>query len=204
MVSSMGLPAFATSTGPESGGALVSAAGGPTEKIMADSRVADPNTMDTYLQRLLSNESGSRYAGRVWTDKTVFAFGQNSKDFNSSTLSLDMATDGYKGKVSLDADFLHVFSAIASSQVVNEYPPNPIDLVIVFDMSGSMGQDTRYGIDAGGNSYQAHDSNGDSETNKWPAEGVIMSDRIEHSRIQATLDAINETIDSLMAQNPQN
>ena len=69
---------------------------------------------------------------RVWTDKSVFAF-EDSNSYTSThfkddnTLTLDMTTDGYNGDVSFSDDFLHVFSALASSQVVNEYPPSPLD-----------------------------------------------------------------------------
>ena len=191
---------------------------GPTAKIVENSRVADPDTMDDYQNRLLTPTNGSRYAGRVWTDKTVFAYGDGNKYTSThfkdgiNTITLNMATDGYEGDVQFNSDFAHVFSALASSQVVNEYPPSPVDLVIVFDMSGSMGQDTRYGIDTGVNNYVAHnagndvDENGESlvGTAAWPETGVPMADRIANSRIQATLNAINKTIDKLMAQNPQN
>ena len=172
--------------------------GGPTD---VNTREADPNTMETYKGKLLSGAdgsssetTGSRYAGRVWSDKTVLRY----EDANP--LYLKMADDGYESEVSVDADFLHVYSTLTSSQVVNEYPPSPIDLVIVFDMSGSMGQDTRYSIDPGYNKYQAHVSTDDS----WPAGGVPMAERIANSRVQKTLDAINNTIDGLMAQNEQN
>ena len=116
--------------------AVVNAAGevpmsgtsGATQHIVADSRAADPNTMDTYLERLLTLASGSRYAGRVWSDKTVFAYGDTARKDTAfdgdHTLALDMATDGYDGNVSFNADFLHVFSTLESSQVVNEYPPS--------------------------------------------------------------------------------
>ncbi len=170
-------------------------------------RIADADTMDDYLNRLLSEEFGTRYAGRIWTDKTVFAYGYGDGDNN---IPLDWETDGYDGGVGFSADFAHVFSALASSQMVNEYPRSPIDLVIVFDMSASMGQDTRYGIDTGGNSTRQHSKDGDTMTDpdgnkyEWPQDGVSMEDRIKNSRIQQTLDAINRTIDNLMAQNPQN
>ena len=187
---------------------------GPTQNIIGASRKADPNTMDSYLNRLLTDETGSRYAGRVWTDKTVFAYDASVANggVGSNLIPLDMLTDGYNGKVGFNADFAHVFSALASSQVVNEYPPTPVDLVIVFDMSGSMGQDTRYGIDAGQNIYVDHNKDNDKDENgnvlegaaAWPETGVPMDDRIKNSRIQATLNAINQTIDKLMAQNPQN
>ncbi len=173
--------------------------------IVENSRIADPNTMDTYQDALLSDENGSRYAGRVWTDKTVFAY-DASKDkggTDNNQIKLDMKTDGYEGSVGFNADFGHVFSALTSTQVVNEYPQNPIDLVITFDMSGSMGQDTRYGIDPGNNSYQSATGK-DDEGNAYPENGVSMADRIKNSRVQKTLDAINKTIDNLMEQNPQN
>lgn len=122
-------------------------------------READPNTMETYVGRLLSTENGSRYAGRVWSDKSVV---DHDDTANFQSLGLTMAQDGYNGDVKFNADFLHIYSTLTSSQVVNEYPPSPIDLVIVFDMSGSMGQDIRYGIDSGKNAYVQHDSTGDT------------------------------------------
>lgn len=129
-------------------------------------READPNTMETYKGKLLSDSeggssetTGSRYAGRVWSDKSVVAHDNNR---NFQELELKMEDDGYKGSVNFNADFLHIYSTLTSSQVVNEYPPSPIDLVIVFDMSGSMGQDIRYGIDAGGNGYVPHNPAGTS------------------------------------------
>lgn len=80
-------------------------------------RIADGDTSDTYIGKLLSSEWGSRYAGRIWTDKSVFAFGDN--------INLDMDTDGYVGSVKINSDFGTVFSALSSSQVVNEYPAEP-------------------------------------------------------------------------------
>ncbi len=99
-------------------------------------RIADKNTMDDYLNQLLSKEWGSRYAGRIWTDKSVFAYADGK-----NVINLDMETDGYNGMVKFNADFAHVFSALASSQVVNEYPPSPIDMVLVLDISSSMSDD---------------------------------------------------------------
>ncbi len=105
--------------------------------LKAVNRVADRNTMDDYKNRLLSETVGSRYAGRVWTDKSVFAYDVGG----NNEIGLDMATDGYNGNVSFNADFAHVFSALASSQLENEAVTSPLDLVILLDMSGSMGTD---------------------------------------------------------------
>ena len=146
-------------------------------------RIADAGTMNSYVGKLLSEDWGSRYAGRVWTDKSVFAYG--------SDIALTNNYDGYEGKVSFNSDFGTVFSALTSSQVVNEYPPAPIDLVIALDMSASMAQDTRFPI------------NDDNYKNN-SAKERSMADRIKNSRIQQTLDAVNSTIDSLMKQNKEN
>ena len=70
--------------------------------------IADGDTSDTYIGKLLSSEWGSRYAGRIWTDKSVFSFGDD--------INLNMLTDGYDGNVGFNADFAHIFSALASSQ----------------------------------------------------------------------------------------
>ena len=171
------------------GGWMVSSAAESTQNVM--NRIADEDTTDTYQDKLLSSDWGSRYAGRVWTDKSVFA--------NGTPINLDMGTDGYAGSVKFDSDFGTVFSALASSQVVNEWPPAPIDLVIAIDMSASMAQDTRCPI---------NDLNTSTTDNSYtqtlePKERTMVK-RIENSRIQKTLDAVNETIDMLMKQNKEN
>ena len=177
------------------GGQALAAAGTAGGTPGVNQREADPSTMETYTTALLSEDTGSRYAGRVWTDKTVFAYGadQNSGGTEGNRISLTADLDGYESSMGFTSDFAHVFSALTSSQVVNEYPPTPIDLVIVFDMSGSMGQDTRSSIDTGVDNYVGH-----------PGYLVSMADRIAYSRVQQTLNAINTTIDKLMAQNQQN
>ncbi len=197
----------------------LSAAGDDVGGTQGVSREADPSTMDTYRE-MLDFLKDSRYAGRLWTDKTVFALGKPSRvslgsnlfrGFDGKKLRLLDALDGLDGFVTLDADFLEVFSALGSSVAIDEFPSSPIDLVIVIDMSASMGQDTRYGIDTGGANYETHkDGNdniigpGKNEPYEWPSQGVPMQERIVNSRIKKTLDAINDTIDRLMAQNKQN
>ena len=111
-------------------------------------RVADPNTMDNYRKLLLSDENGSRYAGRIWSDKTVVDY----KSTNNS-LILDTETDGYAGPVGFNADFLHVFSALGSSQVVDQFTSKPIDVVLLLDISTSM---TDY-VNAQGNVVDTND-----------------------------------------------
>ena len=85
----------------------VSAANAP---ITDASRTADPDTTDTYIDMLISDRWGSRYAGRVWTDKSVFAYGDDES--GNGQITLDTETDGYEGSVSTASDFLHVYSPI--------------------------------------------------------------------------------------------
>lgn len=216
---------------------------GPTGGV---TREADPSTMDTYID-MLDLLKDTRYAGRLWTDKSVFAYGQETeqtvvtgggnssasakfaqlvsgsdgdlvREFREDKLTLTKALDGVEedgaSAVSLNSDFLEVFSALGSSISINEYPTSPIDLVIIIDMSASMAQDTRYGIDENGGQYQTHNAAKDDSGQPWPTDkdsqdpgkitGVPMKERIANSRIQKTLDAVNDTIDKLMAQNPEN
>ena len=78
--------------------------------------VADPSTANDY-QSILGNETpmNGRYAGRVWTDKSVVADKANGV-FNTT------------------------FSALGSSRVVNSELQNPLDVVFIVDVSGSMNE----------------------------------------------------------------
>ncbi len=102
-------------------------------------RMADPNTMDDYMG-IFDLKNNSRTAGRVWSDKTVFANGTEGDKgaFKNDVLTLDMDTDGVDTTVQTDTDFLHVFSTIGSSQVVDEVATKPLDVVLLLDISSSM------------------------------------------------------------------
>lgn len=92
-----------------------------------EDHVADANTIDSY-RNLIALRDDSRRAGRVWADKSVF----------TDEVQLQMDWDGYDGKVSTDEDFLHVFSALGSSQVANSKETIPLDVVFILDFSTSM------------------------------------------------------------------
>lgn len=150
-------------------------------------RNADYSTVDNYKNIITDEDVGDRYNGRVWADKSVYAHDNLS---NSNVINLDNKFD-----ISFQEDFLHVFSVLGSSQIVKQYPPSPIDLVISLDMSASMAQDIRYPI----NNF------GDPTNGSYaPKENRTMKDRIANSRIKESIDAINEVIDNLMKQNINN
>ncbi|MCH5278680.1 MAG: VWA domain-containing protein [Christensenellaceae bacterium] len=83
--------------------------------------VVDIDTTDDYLTALNLNEN-SRYAGRIWSDKSVFA---NDVKVNGVTIDND-------------SDFLHVFSAIGSSLKTSGKNQLPLDVVFILDTSYSM------------------------------------------------------------------
>ena len=109
-------------------------------------RTADPNTMENYLNEgVLGLDKSSRHAGRIWSDKTVFATGYNNYSggaFDGNTLQLDNSKDGTNSKIKSNTDFLHVFSTIGSSQVVDQYTTQPLDVVLLLDISTSMTEST--------------------------------------------------------------
>ena len=74
---------------------------------------ADTPTSGNYEHILGKPEDGGRYAGRVWTDKSVVH--EEGSDVFKTT-----------------------FSALGSSRVVNSEIQNPLDVVFIVDVSGSM------------------------------------------------------------------
>lgn len=85
--------------------------------------VADPST--ALNGRDILGQEGGRYAGRVWSDKSVYT---------DDTVDLGYGITASKG----DAEFLTVFSALGSSRNLTSRVKLPLDVVFVIDISGSM------------------------------------------------------------------
>ncbi len=110
-------------------------------------RISDNNTMESYKGQLIDedpNGRGSRYAGRVWADKSVEA--NNAK--GTFNLGLKEEDDGVTTNVGLNTDFLHIFSTLGSSQVVDRESTRPLDVVLLLDISGSMTRLTNNNMDS--------------------------------------------------------
>ena len=139
------------------------------------SRVSDPETMDSY--QMLDDKNGTRYAGRIWSDKSVFSY-----DELNGSLNLDVDTDGVNGKVEFNEDFLHVFSTLGSSQQVLGVKSSPLDVVLLIDISTSMTTSSSTKRDvaekaiADANKLIDQFMNGDAEHNVHPANrvGVVV------------------------------
>lgn len=128
----------------------------PNEQVYAAEKTSDGNTTGSYAQNLGDNSS-TRYAGRVWTDKTVYT--------GNATFTGDADVT-----VENDSDFLVAYSALATTQNVTGKSSVPVDVVFVIDNSNSMDDSV------GGGSGQ--------------------------SRLEATVEAVNTSIETIMDSHP--
>lgn len=96
----------------------------PNDQVYAAEKTSDGNTTGSYAQNLGDNSS-TRYAGRVWTDKTVYT--------GNATFTGDADVT-----VENDSDFLVAYSALATTQNVTGKSSVPVDVVFVIDHSNSM------------------------------------------------------------------
>lgn len=103
-----------------------------TSKIWIDKKV-DPSTMDSW--RELFPADNTTQAGRVWTDKSVFANAdkfQNLKDALGNDTSIKMLDE--------TNNFLIALSTLASNKSIVGYSYTPTDTILVLDASDSMDQ----------------------------------------------------------------
>lgn len=87
-------------------------------------RVADNNTMNGWQDFFGPNVLSTEFAGGVWTDKSVFT-----------------NADNFRAEITMDDpenNFLIALSTIAANQQITGYSTNPVDVMLVLDVSGSM------------------------------------------------------------------
>lgn len=107
--------------------------------------VTDPGTADAWEDLMGTSEDGARYAGRVWTDKSVYKDGDtvmlNQKGNEDSTFTVNV--DEENGEY-----FQVVFSALGSSMSTDTqtYTIRPLDVVLVLDTSTSMDDTDSSGV----------------------------------------------------------
>lgn len=100
--------------------------------INAISKLADGDTSTLYSESL-GNNASTEYAGRIWSDKSVY---KDPKSFlmygnkNSSTDDIKLEDD----------EFLVAFSTLGTSQTITGQSQVALDVVFVVDMSNSMNQ----------------------------------------------------------------
>ena len=162
---------------------LVSACTGATVALAntagASDYKADTDTSQKYTDIFGLGDDGTglstRYAGRVWTDKSVSA--GNTVTFTGRG-DTGQESNTFTFNKSENADFLVTYSAMATSQQIIELPQIPVDVVFVLDFSASM----TWGVD----------------------RTTVSNPDGSDSRIKAMVDAMNQTIDALAQSNPKN
>ena len=115
---------------------MMAATAAPASEYIIGEKVADPSTFDSWKELFPANNT--EWAGRVWTDKSVFTDGSSFTgltDANGNPVSIDMHDQ--------NNNFIVALSALASNKSIVGYSYTPTDTMLVLDVSGSM-SDSRY------------------------------------------------------------
>ncbi len=93
--------------------------------------ISDLDTSTKYSESLGDNAS-TEYAGRIWSDKSVYSGDATFATFGgrNTTIKLNESKNG--------EDFLVAFSVLATSESVEGQTQAPVDVVLIMDISGSM------------------------------------------------------------------
>ena len=113
---------------------VASAADGYQYKGGAGNKISDLDTSTKYSESLGDNAS-TEYAGRIWTDKSVYT-GDATFDMYGGATSTFKLNESKNGE-----DFLIAYSALATSEAVSGSTQAPVDVVLIIDISGSMSND---------------------------------------------------------------
>ena len=107
------------------------AAGGTTDAAAAQDTVTlvDPNTFNSW-EKIQGTRSITQ--GRIWADKTV---SDNEITFSPTS---PLGKQGKTVSKTNGSDFLVALSALSSTSSLTKPEPQPIDIVLVLDASGSM------------------------------------------------------------------
>ncbi len=112
----------------------------PADSVIA-ATTADLDTTTKYLESL-GDEVSTEYAGRVWTDKSVWS--EDSVTIEAyapegeTKPQYAITKNDAEKEEDRDEDFLVGFSALATSQSVSGQAQAPVDVVFILDMSSSM------------------------------------------------------------------
>ncbi len=98
----------------------------PNQALAAETKIADAVTIDKYLESL-GDEASTEYAGRIWTDKSVYA----------DDARIPLKTGEVKD-IDNESDFLVAYSALATGVEVTGNTVTPMDVVFIIDLSSSM------------------------------------------------------------------
>lgn len=157
------------------------AAGGTTDAAAAQDTVTlvDPNTFNSW-EKIQGTRSITQ--GRIWADKTV----SNDKIEFSSTSPL-----GKEGKTvskTAGSDFLVALSALSSTSSLTKPEPQPIDIVLVLDASGSMDKAM------GGTTWENYDDTKRIDALKAAAKNFLAAAKKQNDGIEDPAKQIQVSI----------
>lgn len=98
--------------------------------ILTMAATSDRDTSTKYTESLGDNVS-TEYAGRVWTDKSVFTTDVSFDTYGGGNVTVALEPEK-------NEDFLISYSALATSQSISGQSQAPVDVVLILDISGSM------------------------------------------------------------------
>ena len=106
--------------------------GAETYAALDETVTTDGSTINGWTGYL---QNSTQNVGRIWTDKTVQSTGITLTGGTSQGITVDKDTD---------ADFLVGLSALSSTSNLTTVSDKPLDIVLVLDRSGSMGDNFSY------------------------------------------------------------
>ena len=157
------------------------AAGGTTNAAAAQDTVTlvDPNTFNSW-EKIQGTRSITQ--GRIWADKTV---SDNEIKFSPTS---PLGKQGKTVSKTNGSDFLVALSALSSTSSLTKPEPQPIDIVLVLDASGSMSDPM------GGTTWENYDYTERIEALKTAAKNFLAAAEKQNDEIEDPAKQIQVSI----------
>lgn len=158
----------------------VLAAGGTTDAAAAQDTVTlvDPNTFNSW-EKIQGTRSITQ--GRIWADKTV---SENEITFSPTS---PLGKEGKTVSKTAGSDFLVALSALSSTSSLTKPEPQPIDIVLVLDASGSMS-------DPMGGTWENYDDTKRIDALKAAAKNFLAAAKTQNDEIEDPAKQIQVSI----------
>lgn len=157
------------------------AAGGTTNAAAAQDTVTlvDPNTFNSW-EKIQGTRSITQ--GRIWADKTV---SDNEITFSPTS---PLGKQGKTVSKTNGSDFLVALSALSSTSSLTKPEPQPIDIVLVLDASGSMDEAM------GGTTWENYDDTKRIDALKTAAKNFLAAAKKQNDEIEDPAKQIQVSI----------
>lgn len=157
------------------------AAGGTTNAAAAQDTVTlvDPNTFNSW-EKIQGTRSITQ--GRIWADKTV---SENEIKFSPHS---PLGESGQTVSKTAGSDFLVALSALSSTSSLTKPEPQPIDIVLVLDASGSMDEAM------GGTTWENYDDTKRIDALKTAAKNFLAAAKKQNDEIEDPAKQIQVSI----------